>query len=218
MTVMGVSQGDLLKNMDAGIKDATVIRPIDEPVHPTGALAVLKGNLAPKGAVVKQAAVAPEMMQHAGPARVFHSEEDAYEAIVGNKIQAGDVIVIRYEGPQGGPGMQEMLSPTSALAGMGMDKEVALITDGRFSGATRGAAIGHISPEASARGPIAAVEDGDIIEIDIPKRTLDMRLEEDEIQARLSRLPEFETKAKTGYLARYAKFVSSADIGAVFPK
>jgi len=218
MTVTGVAQGELLKRLDAGIKDAAVIRPIDKPVHPTGALAVLKGNLAPKGAIVKQAAVAPEMMQHAGPARVFHSEEDAYEAIVGGKIKAGDVIVIRYEGPQGGPGMQEMLSPTSALAGMGMDKEVALITDGRFSGATRGSAIGHISPEASAKGPIAAVAEGDIIEIDIPERTLILRVEEEEIQARLSKLPEFELKAKTGYLARYARFVSSADKGAVFPK
>ena len=158
------------------------------------------------------------MLQHAGPARVFHSEEEAFEAIVGRKIQAGDVIVIRYEGPQGGPGMQEMLSPTSALAGMGMDKKVALITDGRFSGATRGSAIGHISPEASARGPIAAIEEGDIIEIDIPNRSLNVRLEDDEIQARLSKLPEFEMKVKTGYLARYARFVSSADKGAVFPK
>jgi dihydroxy-acid dehydratase len=218
MTVTGLSQGDLLKHIDAGIKDEAVIRPIDTPVHATGALAVLKGNLAPQGAIVKQAAVAQEMMQHAGPARVFHSEEAAFDAIVGAKIRAGDVIVIRYEGPQGGPGMQEMLSPTSALAGMGLDKEVALITDGRFSGATRGAAIGHISPEASARGPIAAVEEGDIIEIDIPNKTLNVRLEEEEIQARLSRLPDFEMKVKSGYLARYARFVSSADRGAVFPR
>jgi len=218
MTVTGLSMGDLLKSIDAGIKDETVIRPIDNPVHPTGALAVLKGNLAPRGAIVKEAAVAQEMLQHAGPARVFHSEEEAFEAIVGRKIQAGDVIVIRYEGPQGGPGMQEMLSPTSALAGMGMDKKVALITDGRFSGASRGSAIGHISPEASARGPIAAIEEGDIIEIDIPNRTLNVRLEDEEIKARLSKLPEFEMKVKTGYLARYARFVSSADKGAVFPK
>lgn len=218
MTVTGLSMGDLLKSIDAGIKDETVIRPIDNPVHPTGALAVLKGNLAPRGAIVKEAAVAQEMLQHAGPARVFNSEEEAFEAIVGRKIQAGDVIVIRYEGPQGGPGMQEMLSPTSALAGMGMDKKVALITDGRFSGASRGSAIGHISPEASARGPIAAIEEGDIIEIDIPNRTLNVRLEDEEIKARLSKLPEFEMKVKTGYLARYARFVSSADKGAVFPK
>lgn len=218
MTVTGLSMGDLLKSIDAGIKDETVIRPIDNPVHPTGALAVLKGNLAPRGAIVKEAAVAREMLQHAGPARVFHSEEEAFEAIVERKIQAGDVVVIRYEGPQGGPGMPEMLSPTSALAGMGMDKKVALITDGRFSGASRGSAIGHISPEASARGPIAAIEEGDIIEIDIPNRTLNVRLEDEEIKARLSKLPEFEMKVKTGYLARYARFVSSADKGAVFPK
>ena len=218
MTVTGLSMGDLLKSIDAGIKDETVIRPIDNPVHPTGALAVLKGNLAPRGASVKEAAVAREMLQHAGPARVFHSEEEAFEAIVERKIQAGDVVVIRYEGPQGGPGMPEMLSPTSALAGMGMDKKVALITDGRFSGASRGSAIGHISPEASARGPIAAIEEGDIIEIDIPNRTLNVRLEDEEIKARLSKLPEFEMKVKTGYLARYARFVSSADKGAVFPK
>jgi len=218
LTVTGLLMGDLLKSIDAGIKDETVIRPIDNPVHPTGALAVLKGNLAPRGAIVKEAAVAQEMLQHAGPARVFHSEEEAFEAIVGKKIQAGDVIVIRYEGPQGGPGMQEMLSPTSALAGMGMDKKVALITDGRFSGASRGSAIGHISPEASARGPIAAIEEGDIIEIDIPNRTLNVCLEDEEIKARLSKLPEFEMKVKTGYLARYARFVSSADKGAVFPK
>ena len=218
MTVTGLSMGDLLKSIDAGIKDETVIRPIDNPVHPTGALAVLKGNLAPRGAIVKEAAVAREMLQHAGPARVFHSEEEAFEALVERKIQAGDVVVIRYEGPQGGPGMPEMLSPTSALAGMGMDKKVALITDGRFSGASRGSAIGHISPEASARGPIAAIEEGDIIEIDIPNRTLNVRLEDEEIKARLSKLPEFEMKVKTGYLARYARFVSSADKGAVFPK
>ncbi len=218
MTVTGLSMGDLLKSIDAGIKDETVIRPIDNPVHPTGALAVLKGNLAPRGAIVKEAAVAREMLQHAGPARVFHSEEEAFEAIVERKIQAGDVVVIRYEGPQGGPGMPEMLSPTSALAGMGMDNKVALITDGRFSGASRGSAIGHISPEASARGPIAAIEEGDIIEIDIPNRTLNVRLEDEEIKARLSKLPEFEMKVKTGYLARYARFVSSADKGAVFPK
>ena len=218
MTVTGISQGEMLTRTEAGIRDASVIRPIDDPVHATGALAVLKGNLAPRGAIVKQAAVAREMLQHSGPARVYHSEEDAFEAIVGGRIQAGDVMVIRYEGPQGGPGMQEMLSPTSALAGMGMDREVALITDGRFSGATRGAAIGHISPEASARGPIAAVEEGDIIEIDIPRRSLNVGLTEEEIQARLSRLPEFALKVKTGYLARYARFVSSADKGAVFPK
>ena len=218
MTVTSRPLGDLLDSISAGIKDKTVVRPIDNPVHATGGLAVLKGNLAPQGAIVKQAAVADEMLQHTGPARVFHSEDEAFETIMEGGIRAGDVIVIRYEGPRGGPGMREMLSPTAALAGMGMDRQVALITDGRFSGATRGAAIGHISPEAAAGGPIAAIEEGDIIEIDILNKTLNVRLDDGQIQARLSKLPEFETKVKTGYLARYARLVSSADKGAVFPK
>jgi dihydroxy-acid dehydratase len=179
---------------------------------------VLTGNLAPDGAIVKQAAVADEMLQHSGPARIFSSEEDAFQAIMDARIKKGDVIVVRYEGPKGGPGMQEMLSPTSALAGMGMDKEVALITDGRFSGASRGSAIGHVSPEAAAGGPIAALKEGDIIDIDIPNNQLNVKLSADEIRQRLADLPEFEPKIQNGYLARYAQMVSSADKGAVFPR
>ena len=218
ITVYGKTIGEMLYEIRAGIKDPSVIRPVDNPVHETGGLAVLTGNLAPDGAIVKQVAVADEMLRHSGPARVFASEEDAVSAIMGKKIQKGEVIVIRYEGPQGGPGMQEMLSATSAVAGMGMDREVALITDGRFSGATHGASIGHISPEAAAKGPIAVVQDGDIIEIDIPGKTLTLQLPDDEIRKRTNELPEFEPKIKTGCLARYAKIVSSADKGAVFPK
>lgn len=218
MTVCGKPISEMLSDIHAGIKDVSVIRSTDRPVHKTGGLAILSGNLAPDGAIVKQAAVADEMLTHSGPARIFDSEDDAFQAIVDAKIQKGDVIVVRYEGPRGGPGMQEMLSPTSALAGMGMDKEVALITDGRFSGASRGAAIGHISPEAAAKGPLAALRDGDIIEIDIPRKSLNVRLSEDDIQKRISALPEFEPKIKTGYLARYAQMVSSADRGAVFPR
>jgi dihydroxy-acid dehydratase len=181
MTVYGKPLGRMLDEIRAGIKDPAVIRSTEKPVHPTGGLAVLTGNLAPDGAIVKQAAVADEMLKHSGPARIFNSEEAAFQAIMDAKIKKGEVIVIRYEGPRGGPGMQEMLSPTAALAGMGMDKEVALITDGRFSGASRGSAIGHASPEAAARGPIAAIRDGDIIEIDIPNNRLDVQLTEDEI-------------------------------------
>jgi dihydroxy-acid dehydratase len=218
MTVYGKTVGEVLYEIRAGIKDPAVIRPFDNPVHETGGLAVLTGTLAPDGAIVKQVAVADEMMQHSGPARVFDNEEDAVSAIMGKTIQKGDVIVIRYEGPQGGPGMREMLSATSAVAGMGMDREVALITDGRFSGATRGASIGHISPEAAAKGPIAIVRDGDIINIDIPGKKLNIQLSNDEIRKRTNVLPEFDPKIKTGCLARYAKIVSSADKGAVFPK
>jgi len=218
MTVWGTSMGEMLTETQAGIKDGDVIRNIENPVHPTGGLAILTGNLAPDGAIVKQVAVADEMLKHSGPARIFDSEEHAFQAIVNSKIQKGDVIIVRYEGPKGGPGMQEMLSPTSALAGLGMDKEVALITDGRFSGASRGAAIGHVSPEAAAKGPLAAIQDGDIIEIDIPNKSLNVQLSEEELQKRLAELSDFEPKIKTGYLARYAKIVSSADKGAVFPK
>jgi dihydroxy-acid dehydratase len=218
MTVYGKSLGEMLEETQAGVKDPAVIRTIQNPVHATGGLAVLTGNLAPDGAIVKQAAVADEMLKHSGPARIFSSEEDAYQAIVDAQMKKGDVIVVRYEGPKGGPGMQEMLSPTSALAGMGMDKEVALITDGRFSGASRGSAIGHVSPEAAAKGPIAAIQEGDIIEIDIPNNQLNVKLTEDEIRQRLAELPEFEPKIKSGYLARYAAMVSSADKGAVFPR
>jgi dihydroxy-acid dehydratase len=208
----------MLREIKAGIKDTAVIRTVDHPVHAKGGLAVLTGNLAPGGAIVKQAAVAEEMLRHSGPARLFDSEEGAFQAIIGGRIKKGDVIVVRYEGPKGGPGMQEMLSPTSALAGMGQDKEVALITDGRFSGASRGAAIGHVSPEAAAKGPIAALQEGDIIEIDIPGKILSARLSQKEIRKRLAALPNFEPKIKTGYLGRYAELVSSADKGAVFPR
>jgi dihydroxy-acid dehydratase len=218
LTVYGKPLGQMLDETQAGVKDPQVIRSTQNPVHATGGLAVLTGNLAPDGAIVKQAAVSDEMLMHSGPARIFSSEEDAFQAIMDTKINKGDVIVVRYEGPKGGPGMQEMLSPTSALAGMGMDKDVALITDGRFSGASRGSAIGHVSPEAAAKGPIAAVNEGDIIEIDIPNNQLNVRLSEDEIRQRLAELPEFEPKIKTGYLARYATMVSSADKGAVFPR
>jgi len=195
-----------------------VIRTLESPVHRTGGLAVLTGNLAPQGAIVKQAAVAEEMLKHSGPARIFDSEDAAFQAIVDGKIRKKDVIVVRYEGPKGGPGMQEMLSPTAALAGMGLDREVALITDGRFSGASRGSAIGHISPEAASGGPIAALQEGDTIEIDIPGKTLNVRLSADELAKRLARLPAFTPKITTGYLARYAAVVSSADKGAVFPR
>lgn len=217
MTVAGKPMGKMLAAIEAENRDVSVIRPIHDPVHAKGGLAVLQGNIAPAGAIVKQAAVAQEMLRHSGPARVFHSEDEAFEAIMGGKIQKGEVLVIRFEGPKGGPGMREMLSPTSALAGMGLDRDVALITDGRFSGATRGAAIGHVSPEAASGGAIAIVQNHDIIDIDIPGHALNVRLDAEEIQARLDRLPPFELKKKTGYLARYAKNVSSADKGAVFP-
>jgi dihydroxy-acid dehydratase len=218
MTVFGKPVGKMLDAIKAGIKDPAVIRTLKNPVHRTGGLAVLTGNLAPLGAIVKQAAVAEEMLKHSGPARIFNSEEEAFKAIVAGKVRQGDVVVVRYEGPRGGPGMQEMLSPTAALAGMGLDKQVALITDGRFSGASRGAAIGHISPEAAARGPIAALQEGDTIVIDIPAKTLNVRLSAKEIKKRLAALPEFKAKIRSGYLARYAAIVSSADKGAVFPR
>ncbi len=217
-TVFGRSIGDMLTEIKAEVKDYGIIRSIEKPVHPTGGLAILTGNLAPDGAIVKQAAVSDEMLTHSGPARIFDSEEDVFEAIMDAKINKGEVIVVRYEGPKGGPGMREMLSPTSALAGMGMDKEVALITDGRFSGASRGAAIGHASPEAAAKGPLATLREGDIIEIDIPNKALNVQLSAEEIRQRIDALPEFEPKVKTGYLARYAQMVSSADKGAVFQR
>lgn len=192
-----------------------VVRSLDNPYSSTGGLAVLYGNLAPDGAVVKQAAVKPEMLQHQGPAKVFNSEEEGAEAILKQQIKPGDVIVIRYEGPKGGPGMREMLTPTSAVAGMGLDGQVALITDGRFSGGTRGAAIGHVSPEAAEGGPIALVKDGDIIEIDIPKRQLNIKVAEAELAKRKAQWQKPPAKVKSGYLARYAKMVSSAAQGAV---
>ncbi|MFC1941744.1 dihydroxy-acid dehydratase [Chloroflexota bacterium] len=198
--------------------DKEVIRSADNAHSKTGGLAILTGNLAPDGAVVKKAAVAPEMMVHSGPARVFDSEEDATKAIMKGNIKSGDVLVIRYEGPKGGPGMREMLTPTSLLSGIGRDKDVALITDGRFSGATRGAAIGHVSPEAASRGPIAAVKEGDIINIDIPNCKLDVELTDKEISNRLEQLADFEPRIKTGYLRRYTENVCSASTGAVFSR
>ncbi|MGE5396124.1 MAG: dihydroxy-acid dehydratase [Chitinophagales bacterium] len=195
-----------------------VIRPLDNPYAETGGLAVLFGSLAADGAVVKQAAVEKEMLVHQGPARVFDSEESASEAILGQKINSGDVIVIRYEGPRGGPGMREMLTPTSSIAGMGLDREVALITDGRFSGATKGASIGHVSPEASSGGPIALVEEGDIISIDIPGRKLDLLVDEATLNARRAQWKPRELNIKTGYMRRYAEMVESASAGAIFKK
>ncbi len=213
-TVLGKPLGRVISG--ARVKNRDVIRSLSEPYGATGGVSLLFGNLAPGGGVVKQAAVAPEMLVHEGSARVFNSEEEATAAIMGKKIRAGDVVVIRYEGPKGGPGMREMLTPTSLLSGMGMDKEVALITDGRFSGATRGAAIGHVSPEAAEGGPIAALRDGDIITIDIPNSILGVKLNLEEIERRLASLPPFEPKIKTGYLKRYADKVTSASTGAVF--
>ncbi|UZQ83035.1 dihydroxy-acid dehydratase [Thermoanaerobacter sp. RKWS2] len=214
LTVTGKTLGKNIK--DAKILNHDVIRPIDNPYSSTGGLAILYGNIAREGAVVKASAVAKEMLRHEGPAKVFNSEEEAIEAIYGGKIQKGDVVVIRYEGPKGGPGMREMLSPTSALAGMGLDKDVALITDGRFSGATRGASIGHVSPEAMEGGEIAIIEDGDIIEIDIPARKINVKLTDEEIKERMKRWVRPEPKIKTGYMARYAEQVTSANTGAVF--
>ena len=197
------------------IADRSVIRPIDAPYHQEGGLAILFGNLAPDGCVVKQSAVREEMLTHEGPARVFESEEAASQAIRDGKIQPGDVVVIRYEGPMGGPGMREMLSPTSAIAGMQLDAHVALLTDGRFSGGTRGAAIGHISPEAMQGGPLAIVREGDRIAIDIPGKHLTLKVEDREIRERLSQWVPPESKIKQGYLARYARNVSSASQGAI---
>jgi dihydroxy-acid dehydratase len=214
MTVSGKTIGEMIAPFS--VKNRDVIHSPAEPYSPTGGLAILFGNLAPGGAVVKAAAVAPEMRVHKGPARVFDSEEAATKAIMGRAIKAGDVVVIRYEGPKGGPGMREMLTPTSLLAGLGLDKEVALITDGRFSGATRGSAIGHVSPEAAAGGPIAAVKEGDLIAIDIPARKLNVVLTDAEIAARLADVPPFEPRVTKGYLKRYAEKVTSASTGAVF--
>ncbi len=216
---MTVSQKTVGQIVDASPRgDNKVIRHRGNTYSREGGLAILFGNLAPEGAVVKRSAVAPEMMSHRGPARVFDSEEMATEAIMTGEIKKGDVLVIRYEGPKGGPGMREMLTPTSLLVGMGMDKEVALITDGRFSGATRGAAIGHVSPEAASGGPIGAVREGDIINIDIPHYILNVELKPEEIESRLTKLPKFEPRMKSGYLKRYAEEVTSASTGAVFHK
>lgn len=214
MTVSGKTVGENIQNHP--VLDYEVIRPVDRPYNATGGLAVLFGNLAPEGAVVKKGAVAPEMLIHEGPARVFNSEEEAVEAILGGAIKSGDVIVIRYEGPRGGPGMREMLTPTSAIAGMGLDKEVALITDGRFSGATRGASIGHVSPEAAAGGVIGLIEEGDLIRIDILSNRLDLLVEDKILEQRRSIWVLPEPKIKTGYMKRYAEMVQSASTGAVF--
>ena len=213
MTCTGKTVGENIK--DAKNLNPEVIRPVENPYTKTGGLAVLKGNLAPDGSVVKQSAVVPEMLVHEGPARVFECEEDAIAAIKGGKIVAGDVVVIRYEGPKGGPGMREMLNPTSAIAGMGLGSSVALITDGRFSGASRGASIGHVSPEAAVGGPIALVEEGDIIKINIPERTLHLDVSDEVLAERKAKWQPREPKVKTGYLARYAHMVTSGARGAV---
>ena len=213
MTVTGKTIGENIK--DAVNKNPEVIRPVDNPYSKTGGLAVLKGNLAPDGSVVKRSAVVEEMMVHEGPARVFDCEEDAIEAIKGGKIVKGDVVVIRYEGPKGGPGMREMLNPTSAIAGMGLGSSVALITDGRFSGASRGASIGHVSPEAAVGGPIALVEEGDTIRINIPEMTLELAVPDEELAARKAKWQPREPKVTGGYLSRYASLVTSGNRGAV---
>jgi dihydroxy-acid dehydratase len=213
-TILGRPIGDVASK--ARVRNREIIRPLSRPYASTGGISILFGNLAPDGAVVKSAAVAPEMLVHRGPARVFNSEEEATAAIMKGKFKSGDVIVIRYEGPKGGPGMREMLAATSLLSGMGMDKEVALITDGRFSGGTRGAAIGHVSPEAANKGPIAALRNGDVININIPRHKLEVELSRKELKQRLASLPAFKPRIKTGYLKRYSDKVSSASTGAVF--
>lgn len=225
LAAAGLIHGDSLtvtgqtvaQNLSAArVKNPEVIRPMENAYHAKGGLAVLFGNLAPEGCVVKQSAVRPEMMQHSGPARVFDSEEAASDAIMAGRIVKGDVVVIRYEGPQGGPGMREMLTPTATIAGMGLDADVALITDGRFSGGTRGAAIGHISPEAMAGGPIAAVSEGDMITIDIPAKSIALDVSTDDMAARMTNWAAPAPRITRGYMARYAKMVTSASTGAVF--
>jgi dihydroxy-acid dehydratase len=212
-TVLGKSLGEQIA--EAKVLDKNIIRPRSEPYTSTGGTSILFGNLAPDGAAVKSGGVHPKMLTHKGPARVFDSEDEACAGIKNGSIKPGDVIVVRYEGPKGGPGMPEMLAATSMLCGLGVDDKVALITDGRFSGATRGAAIGHISPEAAERGPIAALKDGDQIIIDIPNHKLEVAIEQSEIERRISQLPSFESRIKTGYLARYTEQVTSANTGAV---
>ena len=211
-TVSG-TVGERMQNYPAA--DGEVIRTVENAFRKDGGIAILKGNIAPEGAVVKQGAVAPEMMVHSGPARCFNCEEDASEAILGGKIKAGDVVIIRYEGPKGGPGMREMLNPTSEIAGMGLGSTVALITDGRFSGASRGASIGHVSPEAAVGGPIALVEEGDIIKINIPENRLELAVSDEELARRKANWTPREPKVKTGYLARYASMVTSGNRGAI---
>ncbi len=213
LTVTGKTIAENIKN--ARNKNPAVLRPSDNPWSATGGIAILFGNLAPNGCVVKRSACAPEMLKHSGPARVFNSEEDCFKAVMNNRIKAGDVVVIRYEGPRGGPGMREMLSVTAALAGQGLDKQVALITDGRFSGATRGASIGHCSPEAAVGGPIAFVEEGDIIAVNINAYSIKLEVADEELERRKAAWTAPEPKVTKGFLARYAKMVSSADTGAV---
>ena len=213
MTVTGKTMKENLANVQN--LNPEIIRPVENPFSQSGGIAVLKGNLAPDGSVVKKSAVDPKMMVHEGPARVFDSEEEAIDAIYNKKINPGDVVVIRYEGPKGGPGMREMLNPTSAIVGMGLGDSVALITDGRFSGATRGAAIGHVSPEAASGGNIGLVNEGDIISIDIPNCKLEVKVSDAELEARRAKWVCPEPKIKTGYAARYAKLVTSADKGAI---
>ncbi|MDR1496682.1 MAG: dihydroxy-acid dehydratase [Clostridiales Family XIII bacterium] len=212
-TVSGKTVGEVIAA--AEVRDRDVIKGIDAPYRSIGGLAILKGNIAPDGAVVKESAVAEEMLVHSGPAVVFDSEDEAVAAIWGKQIKKGDVILIRYEGPKGGPGMREMLGPTASIAGMGLDKDVALLTDGRFSGASRGASIGHISPEAMADGPVGLIETGDVIDIDIPTRALNARVTDEEFAARRAKYVKPEPRVKTGYLSRYARLVTSANTGAV---
>jgi len=211
-TVSGVSLGESIRN--AKVSDPEVIRPLKNPHASSGGLAILFGNLAPQGAVIKTGGVVATMRKHSGPARIYESQDEAVTGILRGEVQPGEVVVIRYEGPRGGPGMQEMLTPTSAIMGMGLGEKVALITDGRFSGGTRGLCIGHVSPEAAARGPIAALQPGDIIEINLETKSIQVHLSDQEIQARLAKLPPFEPKVKSPWLRRYAKFVSSANLGA----
>ncbi|MDR3666309.1 MAG: dihydroxy-acid dehydratase, partial [Ignavibacteriaceae bacterium] len=212
-TVTGKTLGENIAG--AAILDKSIIKTVDDPYSKTGGLAVLFGNLAPDGSVVKTGSVGENMKVFSGPAIIFDSQEEASEGILNGDVKAGNVVVIRYEGPKGGPGMPEMLSPTSNIMGMGLGDKVALITDGRFSGGTRGACIGHISPEAAEKGPVAALLNGDIIKIDIPNRSINVELSENEISERLNNLPAFIPKIKSGYLARYARMVSSANTGAI---
>jgi dihydroxy-acid dehydratase len=212
-TVSGKTLGESIEGIS--IQDHDVVRSLENPHSPTGGLSILFGNLAPQGAVIKTGGVAPSMRTHSGPARIYESQDEAMAGILNSEVQPGEVVVIRYEGPRGGPGMQEMLSPTSAIMGMGLGESVALITDGRFSGGTRGACIGHVSPEAAARGPLAALKDGDIIKIDLDARTLDVQLSTEEIEARLAALLPFESDNPSSWLRRYSRMVTSADQGAV---
>jgi dihydroxy-acid dehydratase len=214
LTVTGKTLGENIA--DAAVKDYEVIRPLNNPYRETGGLAILYGSLAPEGAVIKIGAISPQMMRHQGPARIYESEEAASAGILNGEVQPGDVVIIRYEGPRGGPGMQEMLGPTAQIQGMGLGDSVALITDGRFSGGSRGVSIGHVSPEAAARGPIAAVQQGDVIAIDLEARTLDLMVDPNEVQRRLDALPPFELDIPSRWLRRYAKLASSASTGAVF--